>query len=406
MRRRVVLLALAGLTAIVSVGCGNPDIQVTTTRSSSLTPASGYVLMSSEGSTPAIATDLSGKVVWNYDFDTHSNSYHPIPIQPLPNGNLIIESATGAGIASCPDCAQFNTISEIDISGKVVWQLTNQQLQDELTAAGYNLTLGQMSHDAIGLPNGHIIVLSSNLKKVAGHSDPLEGAVLIDLDQNHEPVWVWDTFDHLDTNRHPYFALPDWIHGNAVIYSKDDGNLILSARAQSWLIKIDYENGSGNGAIIWKLGYQGDFTLTNGGPADWFYGEHAPIFLSPNTTGVFQIGMFDNGNSRIMNDSGAKCGDSGQPACYSTVPIFQIDEANRTATVVWRDKLEFFSSAVGNMQVLDNGDVWFDAGRVSDNQAIIREVTMEDNPQTVLEMQVNHIVYRAIHVPGSVLGLQ
>jgi hypothetical protein len=190
-----------------------------------------------------------------------------------------------------------------------------------------------------------------------------------------------------------------------VVYSKDDGNLLFSARAQSWVIKIDYENGTGNGAILWKLGYQGDFTLTNGGPADWFYAQHAPIFLSPNTTGVFKLGLFDNGNSRIMNSSGAKCGDGGQPACYSTVPILQIDEANRTATILWRDKLEFFSSAVGNMQVLDNGDVWFDAGRVSDNEAIIREVTMEDNPQTVLEMQVNHIVYRAIHVPGSVLGL-
>ena len=28
--------------------------------------------------------------------------------------------------------------------------------------------------------------------------------------------------------------------------------------------------------------------------------------------------------------------------------------------MVWRDKLEFFSSAVGNMQLLDNGDVPFE----------------------------------------------
>ena len=405
MSMKVVSLALIVLAELGLVGCGTSDISVTSKRSSSLTPADGYVLMSAEGSTPAIATDLNGKVVWRYKFDTHSGNYHPIPIQPLPNGDLIIQSATGSGISPCSDCGQFNTVSEIDVSGKLIWQLTKQQLQDELTAAGYNITLGQMSHDALGLPNGHVIVLSSDLKTVSGQGDQLEGSVLIDLDQDHKPVWVWDTFDHLDTNRHPYFKLPDWIHGNAVTYSKDDGNLIFSARAQSWIIKIDYENGTGSGAIHWKLGYQGDFTLTNGGTADWFYGQHAPIFLTPNTTGVFQLGMFDNGNSRVMDPGGAKCGDSGQPACYSTVPIFEIDEANRTAKVVWRDKLEFFSSAVGNMQVLDNGDVWFDAGRVSDNQAIILEVTMEANPQTVLEMQVNHIVYRAIHVPGATLGL-
>lgn len=408
MKTNVVSFALAALATVVWVGCGNrsPDIRITVTRSSTLTPASGYVLMSSEGSTPAIATDLNGRVVWSYNFDTHANSYHPIPIQPLPNGDLIVESATGAGISPCSDCGMNNVLQEIDVSGKIIWQLSNQQLQQELAAAGYNITLGQMSHDAIGLPNGNVIVLASDLRDVPDQGTQIEGAVLVDLDQNHKPVWVWDAFDHLDVTRNPYFAMPDWIHGNAVIYSKDDGNLLFSSRAQSWVMKLDFENGTGSGAILWKLGYQGDFTLTNGGPADWFYAQHAPIFLSSNTTGVFQLGLFDNGNSRIMNADGAKCGDSGQPACYSSVPILQIDEANRTATVVWRDKLEFFSSAVGNMQVLDNGDVWFDAGLVGDEQAIIREVTMETNPQMVLEMHVNQVVYRAIHVAGSALGLQ
>jgi hypothetical protein len=363
------------------------------------------VLISSEGSTPAIATDLDGKVVWKYNFDTHSNEFHPIPIQPLPNGNLIIESATGAGIAPCSDCGEFNTVQEIDPSGKTIWQLTNNQLQQELTDAGFQITLGQMSHDAIGLPNGHILVLATDLKDVPGQSDKVQGAAIIDLDESHKPVWVWDAFDHLDVNRHPG-GLPDWIHPNAITYSPDDGNLLFSTRAQSWVIKIDYRNGAGTGAVIWKLGYEGDFTLTNGGPADWFYGQHAPIFLTANSTGVFRLGLFDNGNNRVMDASGDKCGDTGQPACYSTVPILEIDEANRTAKIVWRDKLEFFSNAVGNMQVLDNGDVWFDAGRVNDNLSIIREVTMEDTPQTVLEIQVNHIVYRAIHVPGSTLGLK
>ncbi len=405
MNRKAITLVLALLGSIGLVNCGSPDVHITTTQSSGLAPASGYVLMSAEGSDPALATDLNGHIVWSYDFDTHSDTYHPIPIQPLPNGNLIVVSATGAGIAPCSDCPQNNVIQEIDTDGHLVWELSNQQLQDALTTAGFNVTLAQMSHDAIGLPNGHVIVVATDLRDIQGQTDKVQGAVLIDLDENQKPVWIWDAFDHLDVNRHPYFKMPDWIHPNAVTYSPDDGNLLFSARAQAWVIKIDYEDGAGSGNIIWKLGYQGDFTLQNGGPADWFYGQHAPIFLTSNSTGVFRLGLFDNGNGRVMNSSGAKCGDSGQPACYSTVPIFEIDEGNRTAKVVWRDKLEFFSSAVGNMQVLDNGNVWFDAGRVSDNEAIIREVTMEDTPQTVLEMKVDKIVYRAIHVPGPALGL-
>lgn len=405
MLKNVRTSAVLLLAALTSISCGFSGARVAVTRSSTLTPASGVVLMSGDsGDAPAFAVDLGGRTIKQFPFDSHGGNYHPIPIQPLPNGNLIVESATGSGIAPCGDCPANNAVFEMDTSGKIIWQLSNQQLQDALTTAGFtNIKLAQLSHDAIGLPNGHTIVLSSDLHDVPNQGQ-FEGAVLIDLDTNHKPVWVWDSFDHLDVTRHPYFALPDWIHGNAVTYSPDDGNLLFSARAQSWIIKIDYQNGAGTGNIIWKLGYQGDFTLTNGGPADWFYGQHAPIFLSSNSTGVFQLGMFDNGNARIMDATGAKCGTTGQPDCYSTVPIFQIDENARTATVVWRDKLEFFSSAVGNMQVLDNGDVWFDAGRVGE-QSIIREVTRETTPQTVLEMRVNEIIYRAIHTSNAKLGI-
>jgi len=403
MRLNALLLAI--IAAVVSVSCGFSGVEISVTHSHSLTPQKGYVLMSAnEGPPLAFAADLNGHIPWKYKFDTHSGTYQPQPIQPFPNGHLIVLAAHESGIAPCSDCGEFNAVQEIDPAGNLIWQLTNQQLQDELTAAGYSITLGQLSHDVILLPNSHVILLASNIKTVAGQNGQIEGAVLIDLGQDHHPVWVWDAFDHLDVNRHPYFKLPDWIHGNAVTYSPDDGNLLFSSRAQSWIIKINYRNGSGTGDVIWRLGYQGDFTLLNGAPSDWFYGQHAPIFLSSNSTGIFQLGLFDNGNARVMNADGAHCGDSGQPACYSTVPIFQVDEVNRTAKVMWRDTLPFFSSAVGNMQVLDNGHVWFNAGNIG-GKTVIREVTVEASPQTVLEMRVNTIVYRAIHVQGSTIGL-
>ena len=33
---------------------------------------------------------------------------------------------------------------------------------------------------------------------------------------------------------------PDWTHSNAIIYSSDDGNFIVSIRHQSWLVKVNY----------------------------------------------------------------------------------------------------------------------------------------------------------------------
>ena len=72
-------------------------------------------------------------------------------------------------------------------------------------------------------------------------------------------------------------GMPDWTHSNALSYTAD-GNLLLSVRHQSWIVKIDYSNGSGLGISWWKLGDEGDFTLLGGDRSQWFY---------PNTTRTY-----------------------------------------------------------------------------------------------------------------------
>ena len=58
-----------------------------------------------------------------------------------------------------------------------------------------------------------------------------------------QPVWVWNEFNHLDPNRHP-MGQHDWTHTNAIVYSKDDGNLIVSIRNQNWIVKVKYADGT------------------------------------------------------------------------------------------------------------------------------------------------------------------
>ena len=179
----------------------------------------------------------------------------------------------------------------------------------------------------------------------------MTGDVLIDLDQNRQPVWLWNEFDHLDINRRP-FLYPDWTHTNAVIYSADDGNLIISIRHQNWLVKVNYANGTGAGDILWRLGYQGDFTLMGGtDPTDWFYAQHGPSFVSANTAGRFTITLFDNGDDRVF-PAGVTCGSAGAPPClYSTVPILQLDETARTATLTFHALAPYYSFFGGDAQV-------------------------------------------------------
>ena len=173
----------------------------------------------------------------------------------MPNGNFLINY--GGPLVD----GQNSVIQEVDLSGAVIWQLTAAQLNQELAAAtctGCNITVVGTHHDFAILPNGHLVVIAATQQVVSGVT--VTGDVLIDLDQNRKPVWLWNEFDHLDITRRPYMY-PDWTHTNAIIYSADDGNLIISMRHQNWLVKIDYANGNGSGDILWHLGYQGDFTL-------------------------------------------------------------------------------------------------------------------------------------------------
>jgi hypothetical protein len=237
------------------------------------------------------------------------------------------------------------------------------------------------------------------------------GDVIVDLDENLRPVWVWNEFNHLDPNYHPY-AFPDWTHTNAIVYSKDDGNVLVSIRHMNWVLKINYADGAGDGRILWRLGQRGDFTLKGGtDPTDWEYAQHAPAFFSPNTSGVFSLGVMDNGDDRIF-PAGVTCGSAGAPPClYTTIPIWQIDEGAKTATVKFQQKLpaNLYSNFGGSVNPLANGNVEYDlcgSGGFGGGSDVF-EVTQESTPQTVWTMHVNSTnVYRGFRIPSLYPGVQ
>ena len=133
----------------------------------------------------------------------------------------------------------------MDLAGTTIWKMTVGELNKALglaTCPGCNITVVGTHHDFVALPNGHILVLAAETKSesgLTGFPNPVNvtGDVIIDLDENHKPVWVWSEFDHLDLNRHPIF-FPDWTHTNGIIYSPDDKALLISVRHQHWIIKL------------------------------------------------------------------------------------------------------------------------------------------------------------------------
>jgi hypothetical protein len=387
----------------------------------------------------AIVTDLQGHVLWTYDYADRESSqvveFHKKvhaayltmegwlhghlwnaalwtptpgsrrfgtiinPIKPLPNGNFLAVIGLGAHeLLDSPDGAPppdtLLVLREVNLAGDTVRQVDIQQLNDRLRARGYKgPTLEIMHHDVEVLPNGHMVVLTNATRdytNLPGHPGTTRviGDILVDLDPQWEPVWTWSEFDHLDVRRDPK-DFPDWTHSNAVLYTKDDGNLIVSSRTQSWVMKIDYRNGMGTGRILWRLGKDGDLRLINGqAPQDWNYGQHYPELFSDRDAGVLDLGMMDNGYGRILAD-GKMCGAKGAGPCYTTVPIYRIDEAAKTATLIFHKVFppKQYSYWGGAVQRLPNGNVQIDLCSQGDNSDVW-EVTRAADPQTVWHMHV------------------
>jgi arylsulfate sulfotransferase len=392
-----------------------PSLTVTTATGQ--TPQSGVELLdllatAGPGRTQlhAVVTDLSGNVLWAYDPGSSVPAGTFVnPIKMLSNGHfLIIYSGVN------PD-GQNSVVQEVDLAGNVVWSMTSQQLNTALaaaTCAGCNITVIGVHHDFAELPNGHIVFLGATERVVSGTS--VVGDVVIDLDQNHDPVWLWNSFDHLDITRHP-IQFPDWTHSNALVYSPDDKSLMVSIRHQHWVIKINYNDGAGDGSIIWKLGHQGDFALQSGttnavDPVDWFYAQHDAHIISTNTSGAIDVLLFDNGNQRILQASPEVVCPTNTP-CESRVPIIHVDETAKTAEITWIDKLAPpFSFFGGSARLMANGNVEFCESASTTPPAVnaaIFEVTKTTPPQVVWQMQIaGQNAYRGFRIPSLYPGVQ
>lgn len=369
------------------------------------------------------AVDLKGNLIWGYNFaDRPTRNTIVQPIRLLPNGNLVLVLSYASQFALPNPFVDLtgadksvDLIREINLAGDPVEQLTIDQLNRRLAEAGHrSLRLVTLHHELTVLPNGHMIVIGSTFRNIRLRRWHLKrtqvlGDVLIDLDPSFHPVWVWNEFDHLYIYRHP-IGFPDWTHTNAVLYSRDDGDLLVSMRHQGWVVKIDYQNGKGSGRILWRLGNEGNFRLIGGtAPQDWFYGQHQPSFVTKNTSGQFSLALMDNGYGRV-NADGTICGISPNAQCYTTVPILKIDEARRTATIVLR---KVFSPADysfwgGSTTMLPNGDLEYDLCTISQGTGSeVDEVTINTpTPKLVWTMkETGANLYRAHRIPSLYPGV-
>lgn len=362
----------------------------------------------------AFFTDRDANPIWYYNIDL---TYYPFTMRQLPNGHMLLSMSSSTQ-------SPGSIIREIDLIGNTIREMSINDLQTKAVAAGFDFVPSGYHHDLLPLDNGHLIVLVNCFKDFtdlpgAPGTTTVQGDAIIDLDQNWNPVWSWNSFDYMDVTRHlasiTNGAL-DWTHANALILSPSDGNLLLSMRHQSWVLKIDYNNGAGSGNILWRLGYQGDFSLTQGGaltsdPSLWFSFQHFPSLMS-QTGSQITLAIWDNGDYRVLNIQGTECQIPGPPDCYSRATVFHVDESTMIANLDWAYAPGLFSNWGGSINQLASGNIEFDinAPLVPPRPNVaseLQEVTQTPTPELVWKMDilVPTFAYRAYRVPSLYPGV-
>lgn len=350
------------------------------------------------------ATDLNGNVLW----------YFPAQV-------LITRDEPGGEIWGFPDDM---TLAAYDLAGVKVLSTNVARMNEQLVAKGFRALDDFNIHETRRLPNGNILLLGSSDYVSTSYQggtqqNPVDilGDLILILDHNMQLVWAWDAFAHEDLNRYatqhevchhgdggcPAFPMNftqanDWLHSNAVQLTSD-GNLLLSQRHQDWVLKINYQNGKGDGSILWRMGPYGDFTITNppptlcGDPAvfPWFTHQHDAAFQAQGSG--LQLGqevftVFDDGNLRH-----SQCGGVGN----SRGIMLSVNEPAHTVTIMTEADLGGYSAALGSAELLLGGGIYpsFDnpaLGSPQNPESQSTEVTL--GGQVVYQIQANSWSYR------------
>lgn len=309
--------------------------------------------------------DLNGKIVHTWRMPYPPGIYGYLTERGTLFYNGKIPNATFLGKGPFKGGAAL----EADWNGRVLWEVRQPNHH----------------HDGRLLKNGNVLLLCATelpgdvARKVQGGRPGTEvngmmwADYLLEVTKDGRTAWEWRVWEHLDPAEYPITAVQDnrseWTHGNAIV-ELADGNLLVSFRNISTIVKIDRKSG----AVVWKLG------------APPLSGQHAPTPL-PNGN----ILIFDNGPHRLDQ----------------TFPFSRVIEVNpATNEIVWKYQEafppNFYSPRISNAQRLPNGNTLINEGSfgrffevMPGGEVVWEYVNPYFGPATAAPaMQTNH-VFRA-----------
>ena len=328
-----------------------PDISVNTT------PETGFIFIGLLREPPyKLILDNDGAPVWfqrdtgTTDFKLQPNGWITYLDTRLPNG--------GAYIALDSTYTRVHTL---------------------ISPPGYTID----SHECTVLPDGHYFVIGTKHRTVDMSTQVSGGNpaalirqnYVIEMDENDTPVLIWRPSDsQFKITDAVYEDLTqeyiDYLHINAIAVDLD-GNLLVSIRHFSEVVKIDRNTG----AVIWRLGGAHDSFSWNGNIEKFSY-QH-DIRVLPN--GHYTV--FDNGNHHSWH--------------YSRALELSVDPAAKQVTPIWeyRNDPNLQSRQQGSFQVLPGGNrviCWGDY-----NMPVFTEVMENGGKVYEIAFPDDQIAYRA-----------
>jgi hypothetical protein len=300
----------------------------------------GYNMFANNGGRGIYLIDNKGRLVhsWRTSVKTVGALYL------LEDGHV-----SQIGNLGNPNFQNGGRVSLLDWDGNAVWSYD------------YSDSFHLLHHDAIWLPNGHMVAIAWELKNrdeaVAAGRDTtkitqnkLWSEELIEVDPVTDSiVWEWHLWDHVvqdyDSTKTNYGAVDDhaeladlnwtttaapnpadWIHANALDYNPQFDQIMLSARAFSevWMIDHGTTTGEAAGHAGGRYGKGGDILYRWGNPQTYRRGDstnqilwfqHNTSWIKPGLPGAGHITAFNNGYLRPGQDYSTA--EEFVPACDS-----------------------------------------------------------------------------------------
>ena len=332
-------------------------------------PSPGKILMGSFSPTGSYLLVVENNAALSYAKEQASNSYD---FKRHPDGTF----------------TYFSKISEM------FYQLdsTFAIIDSFYCGNGYTTDL----HEIIFTPTGNVFLMAYDTKIIdmsqivpGGHpAAQVTGLIIQEIDGNRNVVFQWRSWDHFQitdaTHLNFTSANIDYVHGNAIEVDYD-GHVLISSRHMDEITKINRSTGQ----IIWRLGGKNnDFTFINDS-IKFSYQHDIRRIANGNIT------LYDNGNFHTPQ--------------FSRAVEYQLNEANRTATLVWqyRSTPDIYGFAMGSARRLPNGNTIIGWGYTSPT---LTEVTPQGDIALQMKLPDGALTYRVtksiFDIPTGIAGTQ